>query len=75
MFDEGSQFREAFVEICELHDVEWQVSGFQHHNALGISENYHASLRDTYRKLKVEFRQMNKHQLFGMSVKAGNDTL
>ena len=24
VFDKGSQFRDAFVEICELHDVESQ---------------------------------------------------
>ena len=23
VFDEGSQFRDAFVEIYDLHDVEW----------------------------------------------------
>ena len=26
-FDKGSQFRDAFVEICELNDVEWKKLG------------------------------------------------
>ena len=33
-FDDGSQFRDTFVEICEIHDVEWHKSGTQHHSAL-----------------------------------------
>ena len=74
-FDEGPQFLHAFVEICELHDVEWKKSGVQHHNELGKGERYHAPLRNTYRKLKVEFPEMNKHILLNMSVEAGNDTL
>ena len=44
-------------------------------HALGIGERYHTPLRNTYRKLKVEFPQMNKHILLSISVKAGNDTL
>ena len=28
VFDEGSQFRDALVEICELHDVEWKKIRF-----------------------------------------------
>ena len=75
VFDEGSQFRDAFIEICDLHDVEWLKSGIQHHNAQGIGERYHAPMRKTYRKLKVEFPQMNKHLLLSMSVRAGNGTL
>ena len=35
VFDEGSQFRDAFVEICELRDVEWKKSGVQQHSASG----------------------------------------
>ena len=36
IFDYGSQFRNTFVEICKVNDVEWQRSGTQHYSALGI---------------------------------------
>ena len=25
--DDGSQFKDTFVEICEIHDAEWKKSG------------------------------------------------
>ena len=27
VFDDSSQFRDTLVEICKIHDVEWQRSG------------------------------------------------
>ena len=74
MFDKGSQFRDAFVEICELHEVEWQKSGVQHYISLGMGEMYHAPLRSTYRKLRVEFPHMNKRPNLCMTVRAENYT-
>ena len=38
VFDDGSQFRDSSVEICDIHDAEWQRSGTQHHSALRIGE-------------------------------------
>ena len=29
VFDDGSQFRDIFLEICEINDVEWKSSGTQ----------------------------------------------
>ena len=51
--DSGSQFREAFIDIASLHDVEVQTTGIESHNILGIGERYHEPLRNTYRKLKA----------------------
>ena len=34
-FDDCSQFRDTFVEICEIHDLEWKRLGVQHKDALG----------------------------------------
>ena len=51
VFDDGSQFRDTFVEIYEIHDAEWQTSGTQHHSALGIGERYHEPIKRTSRKL------------------------
>ena len=33
VFDNFSQFRDTFVEICEIHHVEWQSSATKHHSA------------------------------------------
>ena len=33
--DNGSQFRD-FLQICEIHDVEWQKSETQRHSTLGV---------------------------------------
>ena len=38
VIDDGSQFRDSFVDICDISDVEWQTSGTAHHSALGIGE-------------------------------------
>ena len=45
VFDDGSQFRDTFVEICETHDVEYQKSGTQYHSAPDIGERYHEPIR------------------------------
>ena len=41
VFDEGTLFRDTFVGIFEIHDIEYQKSGAQHHSALGIGGRYH----------------------------------
>ena len=33
VFDDGSQFRDTFVEICKINDIERQRSGMQHRSA------------------------------------------
>ena len=73
--DSGSQFRDTFIDICALHDVKVQTTGVESHNSLGIGERYHAPLRNTYRKLKIENGNMQPTLLLQMSVKAMNDTL
>ena len=51
VFDDGSQFRDTFGEICEIHDVEWQRSGKQHNSAFRTRERYYEPIRCTTRKL------------------------
>ena len=75
MVDAGSVFRETFAEIAELHDVKTARTGVQSHNSLGIGERYHKPLRDTYRKMRVDFPSMPKPTLLAIAVKAINDTL
>ena len=73
--DEGSQFRKTFAELATLHDVNLQKTPVESHNSLGIGERYHKPLRDTYRKLKVDYPSMQRQLLLALSVKAMNDTL
>ena len=47
----------------------------KHHHILGIGARHDVPLRNTYRKLKVEFPQMNKNVLLSMAVRDGKYTL
>ena len=60
VFDDVSQFRDNFVEICEIHDVEWQRLGMQHHSALGIGERYREPVRRTFREPRMVHTKMKK---------------
>ena len=51
LFDDDSELLDTFVEICEIKDVEWKMSGTQHYSALGVGERYHKLIRFTFRKL------------------------
>ena len=73
--DDGSQFRKVFAELTALHDINLEKSGTQSHNALGIGDRYHKPLRDTYRKLKLDFPKMSRQLVLALSIKAMNDTL
>ena len=75
VFDDGSQFRDTFVEICEIHDVEWKRSGTQHHSALVILEIYHEPKRRTFQKLRIDHRKLKKEFLRSLAVKPCNDTI
>ena len=75
VFDDDSQFRDTFVEICEIHDVGWKRYGTQHHSALEIRERYHEPIRRTFRKLRIDHPKLNKDFLLSLAVEACNDTL
>ena len=75
IFDDGSQFRDIFVEICDIHDAEWQRSGTKHHNALAKGERYHEPIRRTFRKLRTDHPKLKKEFLLSLSFKACSDTL
>ena len=74
-FDDGSQFRDAFVEVFEVHDVKWQTSGKRHHSVLRIEEKYHEPIKRTFRKLRIDNPRLKKEYLLSLAVKACNDTL
>ena len=60
VFDDVTQFRDTFVEICKIHEVEWKRSKTQHHCTLGIGEIYHEPIRHIFRKLQIDHPQLKK---------------
>ena len=75
LVDEGSQFRKILAKLGALHDVNIEKSGIESHNSLRIGESYHKPLRDTYRKLKLDYPSMQRQLLLALSVKAMNETI
>ena len=75
LVDQGSQFGELFVSIGAASKVQVDRTGIEAHSSLGIGERYHQPLRNTYRKLKIDFANVAPQLLLAMSVKALNDTL
>ena len=73
--DQGSQFGEKFISLARLSNVEVSRTGIEAHASLGLVERYHEPLRSTYRKLKAEFPNVNKHVALACAVKGMNDTL
>ena len=75
VFDNSSHFRDTFVEICEIHDVEWQMSGTQRHSALGIGERCYKPIKRKFQKLRIDHLVLKKEFLISLAVKTCNDTL
>ena len=64
-----------FVEIYEIHDIEYQKSGTQHHSLLRIGERYHEPVRRAFQKFGKDHPKLNTEFLLRHAVKACNDTL
>ena len=75
VFDDGSQFKDTFVEMCEIHDVEWQRFGNNITVHFKSGNRYHEPIRRTIRKLQIDHPKMKKEFLLNLAVKACNDTL
>ena len=75
MVHEGVQFRDTSAELAKLHDINVGKSTIKSHNSLGIGERYHKPLRETSRKLKIDFPSMQRQFLLVMAVEATNDPL
>ena len=54
VFDDGSQLRDTFAEICEIHEVEWKRSGTQDYCVLVIVEGYHEPMRRIFRDHRID---------------------
>ena len=60
MVIEGSHFRKILAEFAALRDINIEKSGIESQNGAGIGERYHKPLRDTYRKLKLDYPSMHE---------------
>ena len=74
-FDDGSQFKDAFVEVCEIHDVEWKSSGTQHNIALGVRQRRNGPVRRRFQKLRINQLKLKREFLQNVLIKACNDAL
>ena len=75
MVDESSQFRRTFAKDATLHHLNLQKTPVESHSSMVIGEGFHNSLRDTYRKLKVDYPSIQCKLPLALSVKAMNDTV
>ena len=75
LVDQGSSFMGVFVNIASLTGVEVQRTGVEAHSSLGIAERYHHPLRNTYKKLRMDFPNTPQRIILSVAVKAMNDTL
>ena len=60
VFDDGSQIRDTFVEICEIYDVGWLRSRTQYHSALYIRERHYEPIRRTFLKPRTNDPKLKK---------------
>ena len=73
--DQGTAFGASFISLTKASDVDVVRTGIESHSSMGIGERYHAPLRNTFRKLKLEYPRVKPSLLLSMSVFAMNNTL
>lgn len=73
--DQGTAFGDGFISLAKASDVNVVRTGIESHSSMGIGERYHAPLRNTFRKLKLEYAHVKPSPLLSMSVFALNNTL
>eukprot|EP00171_Calliarthron_tuberculosum_P000830 IDg830t1 len=77
LVDQGSALGkgESFASIATRSNVQVDSTGIEAQSSLGICERYHQPLRNTFRKMRIDFPRAPKELLLQLSVKAMNDTL
>ena len=75
IIDQSSQFRNNFVDIVAMNDINAQKIEIEAYNSVASAERYHAPLHNTYMNLKQEHLRATRHMFIRMTVKAINDTL
>lgn len=73
--DQGSVFTShKWDNLLRTADISKQISGVEHHNALGVGERYHAYLRRVYDKVRLEDPSLDRELSLAIANKAVNDT-
>ena len=71
--DYGPQFRSDEWRIYRAEcNIQIHTSGVQSHNSLGVGERYHEYLRQMYRKVEAEHKNMNLEYLLPLALDAMN---
>lgn len=73
--DQGSNFGPSFVHMAHVQEVHVEKTGIESQYSLGIGERYHYALRQTYRKIFVEYPTADPSLAIAVSVKALNNTI
>ena len=59
--DFGPQFNsDEWKTLLKMNDIRRITSGVESHNALGVCERYHEYLRQVYRKVRAEDRNLSQ---------------
>ena len=75
LVDQGSTFGPLFIYSRVVSNVGVARTGIEAHSSLGLGEGYHQPLRQTYRKIMVEYPSSDPPLVLALYVKAMNDTL
>jgi len=74
--DQGSAFvSKEWKYNCELAEIELRHTGTESHNSLGSAETYHALLRRTYQKTRMDHPTVPVDVSLALTVKAMNSTV
>lgn len=73
--EQGTAFGDSFVYLAAVCNVQVDHTGVEAHSSLGLGERYHQPLRNTFRKLKLDFPSVDNDILLQLSIKSMNDTL
>lgn len=75
LVDQGTQFGDLFINMAAASNVIVERTGVEAHSSLGIVERHHQPLRQTFRRIMVQFPNCDKELALAFAQKAMNDTL
>ncbi len=73
--DQGRNLGDLFLHIAAISNFKVESTGIEAHGSIGIGERYHQPMRQTFRKIKLDYSRADRDLVFRLSVKAVNDTL
>ena len=75
LLDQGSHFRQLFIDLAKIHYIKVENTGIQAHSILGLGERYHQPLHQPFRKIMAEDKKTDLDLALALSFKEMNDTL